>query len=458
MTTESENLTPDIPPVDPSTGTGEPSTARPAPKPDDSPGAPPSSVPPEQETDASDAPEYEPGAFDAPEQEPGAFDAPEQESGAFDAPDYETGTDPVSGLVRTAVTARSIDEVVDLIRLLEDSPGGAEAAEEVLRAAAVERPVDDVSELVARLSQPPQPVDRADKAIHTAAARRSIGDVSHLVALLHRPPHGPHAGEEAVQAAATGLTVEELAELISQLEAERTAQAEAEPPSAATPTEGLSEEPTGAPSPHGGFQGAAQAHGTAAAAAMPTAADVPPPDAPAARPARPQQPRRRQPSHARPSLPEIPRDRSATPTGALPLWLRWTTAAALLLCGATHFPLQRADLSASAYGLSIGVAALCLLLAAGSLLRQVLPVLIAGILSMGALTAAHLLTPTSGPEALASAMERGGAPATLTAVVAGMVSLLAFTVLLTRDRTRGGERAEADPGTRSSRRIRPDRV
>ncbi|NEB68105.1 hypothetical protein G3I39_13760, partial [Streptomyces fulvissimus] len=70
-------------------------------------------------------------------------------------PAGEPPAGPVDGLVRTAVTTRSVPEIVDLIRLLEQSPSGAEAAEEILRTAAVERPVDDVSDLVALLSRPP---------------------------------------------------------------------------------------------------------------------------------------------------------------------------------------------------------------------------------------------------------------------------------------------------------------
>ncbi|MFC7469800.1 hypothetical protein ACFQVA_23025 [Actinomadura keratinilytica] len=96
----------------------------------------------------------------------------------------------------------------------------------------------------------------------------------------------------------------------------------------------------------------------------------------------------------------------------------------------------------------MGIAVLCLLLGASTLLRRVLPVLIANILLMGSLTAAHLLAPATGPQALTSALEPGGTPAVLPAAVAGVLSLLALTLLLTRGRSReGGTTEPPAPGT-----------
>ncbi|MBZ2408915.1 hypothetical protein HX747_16555 [Streptomyces sp. L06] len=136
-------------------------------------------------------------------------------------------------------------------------------------------------------------------------------------------------------------------------------------------------------------EGTATVAGTTEAPAM---------DAPTARPTPSLADGRRRPPSRPRQVPEASTgDRQAAPAAALPLWLRWTTVAALLLCGVTHFPFQRTGLPASAYGLAVGIAVLCLLLAASTLLRRVLPVLIADILLMGSLTAAHLLAPATGP-------------------------------------------------------------
>ncbi|MFF9548059.1 hypothetical protein ACF1B4_31245 [Streptomyces albidoflavus] len=417
MTTESEDLTSGISAQELASGTAVPS-------PEDAPGTRQASTRPEQDTVSSEAPEREPAR-------------------------------PVDGLVRTAVTTRSVPEIVDLIRLLEQSPSGVEAAEEILRIAAVERPVDDVSALVALLSRPPQPVERADEAIHLAAAERPIDDVSDLVALLHRPPHDSHAGEEAVHAAATGLTVEELAQLIDRLETERVAGAETEttPPSAALPAEPSEEEPTGSPLTDGNSASTAHTVGTATVAGTTGAPTM---HAPAARPTPSLADSRRTSSRPRQAPEASTRARQAAPAAALPLWLRWTTVAALLLCGVTHFPFQRTGVPASAYGLAVGIAVLCLLLAAGTLLRRVLPVLIADIILMGSLTAAHLLAPATGPQSLTSALHPGGTPAVLPAAVAGVLSLLALTLLLTRGRSREGGETEPAAGSRNLR-ARPDR-
>ncbi|KPI20247.1 hypothetical protein OK074_7589, partial [Actinobacteria bacterium OK074] len=99
---------------------------------------------------------------------------------------HDSAHDPVHELVHAAVAGRSLDEVLDLIGLLEQS-------------------------------QQPAGPGLADEAIRTAAKERSVDDVSRLVARLHRPPHDPHAVEEALRAAATGRPVDELVQLIGQL-------------------------------------------------------------------------------------------------------------------------------------------------------------------------------------------------------------------------------------------------
>ncbi|MDJ1645372.1 hypothetical protein [Streptomyces pakalii] len=342
--------------------------------------------------------------------------------------------DPVDGLVHTAATARSLDEVLELVRLLEQAPEGDEAAGETVHTAAVERPVDDVAELVARLSEPPQPADRADQAIHAAAALRPISDISHLMALLHRPPHDPHTGEQAVHAAVTGLTVEELAELISRLQTERAVTTPATPhqPQDAPPTEGMASEAESRapgdlvhkPGPqHTAHQWtAAPGHGPVQSS----------------RPAR------------RPSLPlqtsDAPPSRSPSP------WLRMVTAAALVLCGAAHFPLHPSELTTTGLALSAGTAGLCLLLALGVLLRNAVPAMALGTLFTGLLAAAHVIIPKTSSATLAPALHTGGVFATLSAVLAALICLLALCVTLAR------KQASDQVVARMSSRAQRDRV
>lgn len=417
MTTEPEPLTRGVPPIPPSQEMSEPVTAGPVLALDDVQNLLHPSAPQKHEACA--------------------------------VPDHEVRVNPIGGLVKTAVTARSLDEVIHLIRMLEESPGGEEAAGEALRAAAVERPVPDVAELIARLSEPPQLLARADEVIRAAAARRSIDDISRLVALLHCPPHSPQTGREAVHAAATELAVDELAELISRLESERLPEAitasDASPVSAKDPDEGLGEG-LGEGSPtrevHAGGVPAGEAPG---AGGLPGAGDVPTAETSPSHPERAFEPAR-----SRPPSPELVRPKppsrslgslltrageKGTPgRTSLPPWLRWTTAAALLLCGATHFPLHRADMSTSAYAVLASVAGLCLLLAGTTLLSRGLPVLVADVVFLGALTAAHLLATKTSAATLASAAETGGAFAALTAILATLIALLALAVALTPGR------------------------
>ncbi|MFB6791993.1 hypothetical protein ACFCWT_35640, partial [Streptomyces olivaceus] len=125
--------------------------------------------------------------------------------------------DPVGDLVRAAVADRPLEEVVDLITTLEQSPKYAQATVDALRAVGVNRSVEDVTRLVGLLTRPPRHPDSADEAIRAAAESRSVEDVTRLMGLLHRTSLEPHCGQAAVRAAATGRPVEELVELIGRL-------------------------------------------------------------------------------------------------------------------------------------------------------------------------------------------------------------------------------------------------
>src|SRR3954469_8664441 len=91
-------------------------------------------------------------------------------------------------LVRTVVVARPLDDVVELVTLLDQSPDGLPTAASVLRVAAVARSVEGVSRLAEILGPPDHGVDRMDEAIRTAAAQRPVAEVGRLVALLHAAP------------------------------------------------------------------------------------------------------------------------------------------------------------------------------------------------------------------------------------------------------------------------------
>ncbi|MFH9611142.1 hypothetical protein [Streptomyces sp. NPDC017448] len=361
----------------------------------------------------------------------------EPEHDPCDRPDCAVCADPVDGLVHTAATIRSLDEVLALIRLLEQAPEGDEAAGETVRTAAVERPVDDVAELVARLSEAPREVDRADQAIHAAAALRPISDISRLMALLHRPPHDQHAGEEAVHAAATELTVEELAELIGKLQSDRTTTAprDQQPLSPAGAADALSERQSPAP-------GAA-----APAPAAPEHTANRPAAPPGSGPARSSRPGRDRRSADPQDVPETRPGPSTLP------WLRLAAAAVLVLCGAAHFPLHPADLSTAGLVLSAGTAALCLLLALGMLLRNAVPALVLGVLFTGLLAAAHVIIPKASATTLATALHGGGVLATLAAALATLVCLLvlAATLALARGRRPDDATARATSLPRSGR-------
>ncbi|MFF2653630.1 hypothetical protein [Streptomyces sp. NPDC058045] len=134
------------------------------------------------------------------------------------APGPVTGRDPVDDLMRSVALGRSLDEVLRLVALLEQSPKRATAATAAVRAAATERPVEEVSRMVALLSRPPHSPARADDAIRAATRHRSLEDVGHLLTLLHQPPHDAHTAEEAIRAATGSRTVEELAQLIARLD------------------------------------------------------------------------------------------------------------------------------------------------------------------------------------------------------------------------------------------------
>ncbi|WNM32391.1 hypothetical protein RKE30_19225 [Streptomyces sp. Li-HN-5-11] len=307
--------------------------------------------------------------------------------------------DPVRGLVQAAVGDRPLEEVVRLVTLLEESPQYADAAGHVLRAVALDRPVEEVARLVAALTRPPRAVDSADDTIRAAVAHRCVEDVTRLVDLLHRAPQQPHCGREAVRAAAAGRPVEELVELIGRLarrrddlpnEAATEEPAATEKEAAAHPSAGLDDHSAALPAPDAGE----------ASASAP-----PPPD------------------------PDRDRERSGRPV----FWPSWLAAAALVVCGAAHFPLRREGASVLVYGVALAVSGLCGLLALVLALRAGVALLVAGAVVPAALAGIGYFEGRFASAELTRSLAITVAPpwsAGLTAVCASLASLAALSLLL----------------------------
>ncbi|MGW8376755.1 hypothetical protein [Streptomyces sp. ODS28] len=319
----------------------------------------------------------------------------------FDQPD---GPDPVRGLVRTAVVAQRLDDVSRLIALLEDSPDGARASREALRVAAVDRPVDEFTQLVALLSAPPHTPGRADEAIRAAAEHRPIAEVGHLMALLHTPAYdewrdsAAHPGEEAVKAAASTRSVEELVQLIGRLEDRSAGAAGERSPFAAESGSGILD--GGLPDPEdSALLDGAGASAAAGPATRATAAD------------------------------DSDTKRSRFSRIAPGDWFQWAAGAALLVCGAAHFPLGGGGASPYAYGLSAAASVLCLVLSVLVSVRSWLPALAAGVLVPGVLAASHALGWLFGGLALSRVWAGSLAPPSLAAPAAGLAALVSLGAL-----------------------------
>ncbi|MFE6161027.1 hypothetical protein ACFQ7F_19175 [Streptomyces sp. NPDC056486] len=314
---------------------------------------------------------------------------------ADEGPSEETtpglDADAVEELLRVAVVSRPLDDVVDLVTLLEQSPDGMPTAASVLRLAAVARSVDDVTQLVELLGPPEHPADHMDEAIRHAAEERPIPEVSRLVHLLSRPPHDPHSGAEAVHAAGTTRSVEDLMQLIGSLKEHQEHQGHTEHTDS-----GESKDATGV--------GA----GT--------------PAAPMASPA----------EAAHPST--VPAAGATHAQGkTLLAWLRRTAGILLLLCAAAHFPLNWSDAPTLGVSAALGVVAVCAVTGAALCLSGSPIVALASTLVAGALTVSHLVGDRVASTTLSYVLRPDGVTApipALSAVAATLASLLvvAFTV------------------------------
>ncbi|MFC9847982.1 hypothetical protein ACFWFF_22810 [Streptomyces sp. NPDC060223] len=299
-------------------------------------------------------------------------------------------------LVRTAVVSRSLDDVVHLVTLLEQTPDGVPVAAKVLRLAAVARSVDDVTRLVELLGSPPHRADRMDEAIRVAAEQRPVAEVGRLLFLLHRPPHDPHTGTEAVRAAATGRPLEDLVELLGHLGEDRATgpgTVGAEVPDTDTKATGRATNGPGA-AMDGNLSGHSLAPGTS--------------------------------------------------SGSEPVtWLRLLAGVLVLLCAAAHFPLHWADAPSRGLVAAVGVAACCLALGVALILSGKPAVAAAAAVVTGALAIAPLVDGRVGSVTLSYVLNPGGVAHPLPALSAGIAALAALivlTVTVTRRQTTGKRR------------------
>ncbi|MCQ4199856.1 hypothetical protein M4J06_002454 [Streptomyces coelicoflavus] len=357
-----------------------------------------------------------------------------------------THGDPVGDLVRAAVADRPLEEVVDLITMLEKSPRYAQATIDALRAVGVNRSVEDVTRLVGLLTRPPRHSDSADEAIRAAAECRSVEDVTRLMALLHRTPLEPHCGQEAVRAAATGRPVEELVELIGRLAEDghlRPERPDARHLRAARDAadEDDGREPAARPAGRGGAFGGTDRRGRERRvrprpfrrgrdARDETAAAR---DGDGTRSARDRDNARtaRDRDKAR-SARDRDEARAARRAARGPVWPAWLTAAVLAGCGVVYFPLHRGDASAQAYGVALGLSALCLVLALLLTVRSAVPLLAAAVVGPAALAAAKLYGSATPSARVSPVTDLTLAPTWIAVAVAVAASLVALTALCVR--------------------------
>ncbi|MFE5599161.1 hypothetical protein ACFQ8O_08225 [Streptomyces coelicoflavus] len=401
----------------------------------------------------------DPDGPDGPGSGPRHLDADAHSYADADAHDGAVRTygDPVGDLVRAAVADRPLEEVVDLITTMEQSPQYAQATIDALRAVGVNRSVEDVTRLVGLLTRPPRHSDSADEAIRAAAECRSVEDVTRLMALLHRTPLEPHCGQEAVRAAATGRPVEELVELIGRLAEDghvrperpdarrlRAAQETAdehdgrEPAGASTAADrrgrerrrprpfrwGRDRDEPRAAHDRDGARAARDRDRARAARDRDEVRDAHDRDRAGST---------RDRDRARTAR-DRDRDRARAARRAArgPAWPAWLTVAVLAGCGVAYFPLHRGDASAQAYGTALGLSALCLVLALLLTVRPAVPLLAAAVVAPAALAAAKLYGSATPSARVSPVTDLTLAPTWVAVAVAVVASLVALTALCVR--------------------------
>ncbi|MGC9495987.1 hypothetical protein [Streptomyces sp. WG7] len=360
----------------------------------------------------------EPFAQEPFAQDPSAQDPSGQEPAALDEAVREYG-DPVGDLVRAAVADRPLEEIVDLITMLEQSPQHAQATIDTLRAVGVNRSVEDVTRLVGLLTRPPRHSNSADEAIRAAAECRSVEEVTRLMELLHRTPLEPHCGHEAVRAAATGRPVEELVELIGRLAEDGRVRPDS--PGARqlrAALDGIGEDDGPEPDTRpaglaGAFAVANRGRGRR----------------------RTPRPARRTPGRGQvldEDHPPRDHDRTARRSARGAAWPAWLTVAVLAGCGVAYFPLHQGGASVRVYGAALCLSALCLTLALLLTVRPAVPLLAAAVVGPAALAVAKLYGSATPSARVSRAMDLTLAPTWIAVAVAVLTSLIALVALRVR--------------------------
>ncbi|WP_438292505.1 hypothetical protein [Streptomyces sp. HUAS TT7] len=305
---------------------------------------------------------------------------------------------PVDGLVHAAVADRPLEEVVQLITLLEQSPEYARATVDALHAVGMDRSVEDISRLVGLLTRPPRSPDSADEAIRAAAEHRPVEEVTRLMALLHRDPLERHCGEEAIRTAATNRPVEDLVQLIGRLAQEKHLEA---PQPAQGASASVSDEPNSAllfVDPPAGLPMVAQ--GAPADAFVPAA--------------------------ERRGRAQAQTQGSGTPRA----WPRWLTSAALVVCSLAYLPLHRGGASFGSAALDLGVSGVCFLLGVALAFTGSPVVLALGVLVPSALASVQLLEGQFHSRTLSSALAITAAPSWVAGLAAAIAVLPALMAVL----------------------------
>jgi hypothetical protein len=143
--------------------------------------------------------------------------------------------------------------------------------------------------------------------------------------------------------------------------------------------------------------------------------------------------------------------------GRIVFWPGWVAAAALVVCGAAHFPLRREGVPGLVYGVTLAASGLCGLLALALALRAGVAVLVAGSVVPAVLAGLGYVEGRFAGSGLPRAPAITVAPpsnAGLTAACAALASLAALRLLLmvrVAERHPAARPTDCDNGTGTGR-------
>ncbi|MFE9172270.1 hypothetical protein ACFYNZ_22805 [Streptomyces kebangsaanensis] len=283
----------------------------------------------------------------------------------------------------------------------EDGSADGDPLSGLVRAAVGDRPVEEVVRLVALLEETPEYADAVRHALRAVALHRPVEDVARLVAELTRPPRPADSADDTIRAAVTSRCAADVTRLVALLhrppQQPHCAREAVRAATAGRTVEDLvqligrlarerHDEPYGEP-----------------CAARTVGEERPVADAPGRKAGRPV---------FRPG---------------------WIAAAALVVCGAAHFPMRWEGVPVPLCVLALAVSGLCGALALVLLLRTGVVALVAGAVLPAVLAVAGYVEGRFASAELTRALAITVAPprsAGLTAVCASLACLAALTLLL----------------------------